>query len=174
MHKLLFVISLTLVIFAVNIETAEAHKPWKKCHRLYYEPYQPIRLERCRKDVRSHITWHSKSADTRKCYRRKESKMPWGVCRFIVSAAWRNANRPYAYNPSLHTILQKESGGGDCKGRRWMKAVNCSSGACGLHQFLPCRGLSGTEHAKAGYRYIYQRYGSPEKALAFHRANGWY
>lgn len=79
-------------------------------------------------------------------------------------------------------------------------AVNKTSLACGLGQFLPCRKLLDkaninynaanltsvagvkTELAKVPYEiqerlmweYIWARYGNASKALAFHNANGWY
>jgi len=59
------------------------------------------------------------------------------------------------------------------------KAVNPSSGACGLFQALPCEKL-GCDledvdcQMEWGKDYITRRYGDAKTALAFHDRNGWY
>lgn len=59
------------------------------------------------------------------------------------------------------------------------KAVNPSSGACGLVQALPCSKM-GCEledldcQLEWGYKYIKNRYGNAKKALEFHDQNNWY
>ncbi|QBZ72706.1 tape measure protein [Gordonia phage GodonK] len=61
-------------------------------------------------------------------------------------------------------------------------AVNPSSGAWGLFQFLgstkdsyyPSNDPDPYKQAQAGARYMRDRYGSPTKAKAFWEANGWY
>lgn len=75
------------------------------------------------------------------------------------------------------TLVQKESGGNP-------KAVNPSSGAFGLGQFLGSTreayakyGASSTDPVRqieAMAKYIADRYGNPSSALAFHRRNNWY
>ena len=59
------------------------------------------------------------------------------------------------------------------------KAVNPSSGACGLSQSLPCKkmgcSLDDVECQLAWQKgYIAKRYGTVTKALAFHDAHGYY
>ena len=59
------------------------------------------------------------------------------------------------------------------------KAINPTSGACGLFQAYPCEkmgcDLSDIDCQIAwGKNYIEQRYGTPSKALAFHTSKGWY
>lgn len=94
----------------------------------------------------------SAGASYLECYRLGESSMP---------LSWIT-------DSSYHALIRKES--------TWNpRAVNPSSGACGLHQFLPCRAFGSVRaQGDAGYRYIAGRYGSPARALAFHRAHGWY
>src|SRR3990167_6863690 len=58
-------------------------------------------------------------------------------------------------------------------------SVNSSSGACGLGQFLPCSKMACelTDvdcQLNAIKNYVERRYGSPEKALAFHNVHKWY
>lgn len=76
---------------------------------------------------------------------------------------------------ALYEIVSRESG--------WNpEAQNPTSTAFGLFQFLDSTwntvGFKKTsdplEQAKAGLRYIRQRYGSPLAALAFHDNQGWY
>jgi hypothetical protein len=71
-------------------------------------------------------------------------------------------------------LFSKESG-------LYYKAVNPSSGACGLPQSLPCSKLTSkcdfedvACQVKWGYDYILARYGSASKALAFHLIKNWY
>lgn len=74
-------------------------------------------------------------------------------------------------------LVQRESGGNP-------EAVNPSSGAFGLGQFLgstaeayaPFGALSHdpAEQIQAMARYIADRYGDPSSALAFHNSNNWY
>jgi hypothetical protein len=58
-------------------------------------------------------------------------------------------------------------------------AVNASSGACGIAQELPC-GKSGCKWGDAVCQvkwmqsYVFNRYGSWEKAVRFHERNNWY
>jgi len=76
---------------------------------------------------------------------------------------------------ALHALIQKESS--------WNpSAQNPTSTAFGLFQFLngtwggtgvPKTGDAGLQ-AKAGLRYVADRYGSPSKAWAFHQKNNWY
>jgi hypothetical protein len=74
-------------------------------------------------------------------------------------------------------VIQQESGGDP-------KARNPKSGAFGIGQFL---GSTKDEYAPYGAtssdpmqqlyamaKYIHDRYGTPEAALAFHQAHGWY
>jgi TP901 family phage tail tape measure protein len=63
-------------------------------------------------------------------------------------------------------------------------AVNPSSGAWGLFQFMPFhhggpylpagRNSTVAQQAQGGLRYIRERYGTPAAALAFHNRNNWY
>lgn len=115
----------------------------------------------------------SSGATYRRCYQLGQSSMPlsWTV------------------DPSLHTLLMKESGFN-------FNAVNPSSEACGIGQRLvkrsqsPGRGCPWrvTRHSKYVWtvhhppvaqgsnvhRYIVHRYGSPAAALNFHYRNNWY
>ena len=57
--------------------------------------------------------------------------------------------------------------------------INSSSGACGLFQSYPCSKmnceLSDIDcQLDWGENYIKNRYGTPEKALEFHKVNNWY
>jgi len=96
-----------------------------------------------------------------------------------VQAAVRNVANGYGWGSgrqwdSLSKLINKESS--------WNpNAQNPSSTAYGLFQFL--NGTWGsygsktsdpTGQAKAGLKYISQRYGDPEKAWAFHKRNNWY
>lgn len=77
---------------------------------------------------------------------------------------------------ALDAIWTEESG--------WRTdAQNPSSGAYGIPQALPgnkMRSAGADWHSNPrtqilwGLRYIKQRYGTPKKALEFHKANGWY
>lgn len=92
------------------------------------------------------------------------SKHDWMAAAGIPQSEWHYVD----------FIVSRESG--------WNpNAVNLSSGACGLAQFLPC------SHAKAGanwndpvnalsrqYRYVLDRYGSYRAAVAFWQTNRWY
>lgn len=79
---------------------------------------------------------------------------------------------------SVNYLITKES---RCNPR----AVNKSSGACGIGQALPCRkmgpvnpdgtsAVSPTDQLKWMNSYVIGRYGSWEKAEDFHRKNNWY
>lgn len=105
------------------------------------------------------------------------SDMGASVCSAL---AW--TRREWAANRALHELLRRESS--------WSpNAVNESSGACGLFQRLPCPweyygGGGGAAddrvyatalaQAHNGVRYIDGRYGTPERALAFHDSHNWY
>lgn len=98
------------------------------------------------------------------------------------STSWQTELRAIAkekgWNASAwEKIINLESGGDP-------KAVNASSGAFGLGQFL---GATKTEYAKYGAestnpveqiradaKYIEDRYHTPTAALTFHLAHGWY
>lgn len=76
---------------------------------------------------------------------------------------------------NLYALIQKESS--------WNpKAQNPTSTAYGLFQFLDSTwasvGATKTSdpagQAQAGLKYIANRYGTPSKAWAFHKANNWY
>ncbi len=59
------------------------------------------------------------------------------------------------------------------------KAVNKSSGACGLGQALPCSKMKCAmedENCQIAWvkNYVDKRYGSPKKAIEFHDRKGWY
>jgi hypothetical protein len=59
------------------------------------------------------------------------------------------------------------------------KAVNPTSGACGLFQFYPCSKLkcqTGDYQCQidAGLSYIQKRYGDPNKAWEFWQEHNWY
>lgn len=89
------------------------------------------------------------------------------VARELVTNKW-GAGQWDAFN----TIVTIESG--------WNpKAVNRSSGACGLPQALPCSkigGINAPETIQISWMidYIADRYGTPSQALAFHTRMGWY
>ena len=76
---------------------------------------------------------------------------------------------------ALHELVQRESS--------WNpRADNPTSSAYGLFQFLDSTrdnygiglGAGPRKQAKAGLRYIADRYGSPLDALNFHTDKGWY
>jgi hypothetical protein len=83
----------------------------------------------------------------------------------MVQTAW-NAGEIGAFNE----LIQKESG--------WNPhAVNPTSGACGLPQALPCSKIkdrSPEGQIRWAIQYIQNRYGTPTKALEFHREHNWY
>ena len=62
------------------------------------------------------------------------------------------------------------------------KALNMSSHAYGIAQFLPTtwanynlkKAVGAVDQVKDGLRYIQSRYGSPCGALSFHNVHGWY
>lgn len=69
---------------------------------------------------------------------------------------------------ALDTLWTYESG--------WSPtAVNPSSGACGIPQFVPCREWGDPEgQVDAGIEYIQGRYGSSQAALGFWYEHGYY
>jgi hypothetical protein len=94
------------------------------------------------------------------------------LVRWHSEAEWR----------SLDAIVTPESGWNPC--RRFPSTTDCfytGSNSCGLPQANPCprewRGrLAKTWRAQVRWLigYITHRYGSPSRALAFRRTNGWY
>ena len=117
--------------------------------------------------ARAHNRRH-RAEPIRRCDR--TSGMPRSVCAGLVAAGRRKGRVGWATDPALHELLRRES--------TWNpRAVNPSSGACGLWQFVPCRWetLPSVEtQSVAGFRYIRSRYGSPAAALAHHNRRGWY
>lgn len=115
---------------------------------------------------------------THKCLDVPGSNMGRTTCEGLSRAAIREGHTSWAYNADLHELLRRES--------TWNpNAINDSSHACGLFQFLPCRWdysmgpperVYATAYVQsiAGVRYIEQRYGTPAAALDFHDANNWY
>lgn len=86
-------------------------------------------------------------------------------------AAAKLAERGWAGHwGALNALVRAESG--------WNpRAVNRRSGACGLFQRLPCRGmhLQPVEvQVENGLGYIAGRYGNPSAAWAAFRRKGWY
>lgn len=69
---------------------------------------------------------------------------------------------------ALYTLWDRES--------HWNpRAMNTTSGACGVPQFVPCRDWGDTRaQIRDGLRYIEGRYGRPTSALAHSDAYGWY
>lgn len=72
---------------------------------------------------------------------------------------------------ALDRLIQKESG--------WnLNAANPNSSARGLFQKMTSihgpAGSTAQQQAEWGLNYIWNRYGSPSKALAFHNRNNWY
>jgi len=71
---------------------------------------------------------------------------------------------------SLYNLWYKES--------TWnAKAVNPTSGACGIPQALPCAKISDRSmpgQIEWGLSYIQHRYGNPTEAWRFWRSNNWY
>jgi len=69
-------------------------------------------------------------------------------------------------------IINKES--------KWNPyAINSTSGACGLFQFLPCSKVNCRIddvrcHGTAGAQYIRNRYRTPSSAYSFWLAHSWY
>jgi hypothetical protein len=110
-----------------------------------------------------------------------------------VSSTWKSGDRSVGGNEALVRTKAMEFG---WDGRPWdaLKAIinkesgfdsnaqNPTSTAYGMFQFLDSTwravGAKKTSdpaaQTDAGLRYIMQRYGTPEKALAFHNAHGWY
>lgn len=78
--------------------------------------------------------------------------------------------------PAFKAIIDKESG--------WnVASQNRRSGACGLAQALPCSKMAAygpdyrnnpTTQLNFAISYIEGRYGTPSRALAFHRSHNWY
>lgn len=71
---------------------------------------------------------------------------------------------------SLEQIIFHESGFNP-------KALNKSSGACGIFQSLPCTKMLSTslqDQVQWGFNYIKVRYGTPNNAWAFWQTHGWY
>lgn len=71
---------------------------------------------------------------------------------------------------SLEQIIYHESGFNP-------KAINKSSGACGLFQSLPCEkmlSMSLQDQIQWGFNYIKKRYKTPNNAWTFWLKNGWY
>lgn len=95
----------------------------------------------------------------------------------VVNAVHSAAEKVFGKDqlPALDTIIMKESGFNPT-------AQNPHSTAYGLFQFLDStrknygisRDASLQDQISAGLKYIADRYGSPEQALAFHNENGWY
>lgn len=94
------------------------------------------------------------------------------VRRLMLEMGW-----PDSEWPALEKLVEKESS--------WRSdAVNPSSGAFGLFQFLGHENdqygkLGGysknvSDQARAGLQYIADRYGTPSAALDFHNSNNWY
>lgn len=93
----------------------------------------------------------------------------------------RKADRTWVSNKSLLKLLKKESS-------YRHRAINPSSGACGMGQMLPCDKYGPgscwphlRKQARCFIRYILGRYGTPEKAWYFWRVtsvrltgNHWY
>lgn len=78
----------------------------------------------------------------------------------------------YSDWPSATELICKESSFNP-------QAINRSSGACGLHQALPCSKMNCSLddvdcQLDWGKNYIASRYGTVTKALEFHLKNGWY
>lgn len=80
---------------------------------------------------------------------------------------------PKEEHEAVLDLLQRESS--------WNPlAVNQSSGACGLFQALPCAKMACDDlenincQALWGSAYIKARYGTAQKAIAFHDQKGWY
>lgn len=123
-------------------------------------------LARCRAYVVQHASDHRVAAAVQRC------RMPRSVCLGVARAAERKQAVPvsWTHDPALRELLRRES--------TWNpRAINPSSGACGLYQFYPCRWstIPNVEtQSLAGLRYIRQRYGTPAAALRFHNHNGWY
>lgn len=75
--------------------------------------------------------------------------------------------------PAMETLIMKESGFNP-------KALNPSSGACGIPQALPCsklpQGINTPVDQQIDWmiRYVKNRYGDPISALSFHRRMNWY
>lgn len=71
---------------------------------------------------------------------------------------------------SLDKLLMRESGFNP-------KALNPTSGACGVFQSLPCRKMLSMDlqdQIQFGFDYIKNRYGTPNNAWAHEVKDGWY
>jgi hypothetical protein len=131
----------------------------------------------CAAYVRRHIAAHHRQALVDACLAVRGSGMGRALCTAIIDV------RPaWGTNRALHELLRRES--------TWnLNAVNESGGACGAFQRQPCPWSSygGTSsplddrvyasaatQARNGIGNIASRYGTPERALAAHDAQGWY
>lgn len=136
----------------------------------------------CNRTAARHARTHSIATGTRRCTDVNGSGMSRSTCRALATAAVDRRVAAWAWSPALHELYRRES--------TWSpNAVNESSGACGLAQRYPCpwRYYGGTEspsddrvyapaleQARNGLRYIAGRYGTPDRALAYHDARGSY
>lgn len=170
---------------------AQAHTPTTPCAKV--ARITGTTIERCRAARIRHASNHAAATLARKC--RIATTMPGRLCAAIGAAIIRDRRpRAWATSGALARLLGRESSHDP-------NAVNDRSDACGWFQRLVRRphrnggrgcpwafvviGWSGERRvervlapdivqARNGLGYIAGRYGSPERALAFHNRIGWY
>lgn len=166
MKRIILIIMLIMLALPAS---AQAHslQAWQ-CHGLAYQRAgngeRYAWKQRCIAYRRGHAEAHHRAAVAARC-----AAISARASRFeCVELGRSRMPLSWTVDRSYHELIRRESG--------WNpRAVNPSSGACGLHQFLPCRAFGSVrEQGDAGYRYIRERYGSPAAALRFHHRNGWY
>lgn len=171
-RAVIVILAFVLLVFAaasIAPSTAQGHalQAWE-CRSLAYERApngeRYAWLRRCVAYRRAHADAHRRAAVAKRC----ASMSPRATRAKCVELGRSAMPLSWTVDPAYHRLIRAESG--------WNpRAVNPSSGACGLHQFLPCRAFGSLRvQGDAGYRYIRARYGSPAAAWAHHRRNGWY
>jgi len=158
---------LTAIMF-VFASGASAHTPphgtcWRQAQTQPDGEKYPF-LIKCRKFVAAHARKHRQEALARKCAATSVAAT-YDVCLGLVESPMP---KWWVTDADFHELIRRESD--------WNpRAVNSSSGACGLGQFLPCRCFSKVRvQGRCIADYIHGRYGSPARALAHHNVTGWY
>jgi hypothetical protein len=131
-----------------------------------YETYRNKLWKRKSQAAYKKYVLHKKShkIDIRKCVR---TGFPRWYCPILLDVSTKMKKKSWAWNPSLHFIIQHESGFNP-------KADNPTSTAYGLFQMLVETSPNPRVQTVNGLRYISGRYGTPENAEAFWQNNHWY
>jgi hypothetical protein len=152
----------------------------------------------CNRIAKRHATTHRIHTATRRCVNVRDSNMQPTVCHALARAAVAQNRDAWAWSPALHRLLGHEStwnpnavnDASDACGmfQRLVKRSQAHPrGGRGCPWAFTVVGWQGrlrieVVHASAlvqsrdGLRYIADRpgYGTPERALAFWKRNGWY